>query len=410
MKKLHLVVLSDFGYVNGGNAAVALASARGLARRGHAVTLLSAVGATMPADAPEGVRFVSSDQYDILTDSNRIRAIVQGTWNFKAARMLRALLRDYDPAATVVHLHSWTQALSSSVVRTALSAGVRVVYTMHDYFSLCPNGTFFNHQRNEICRLRPMSPSCIASHCDKRSYAHKLWRILRQVVQAHRGGIPNRILDFIAVSPFSQAILQPGLPAGARVYHVPSPIEVSRDVPARVAENRAFVMVGRITQGKGAILFARAARALGSDALFVGDGPCAPEVVKLYNRARVTGWASREKVTDYLKTARVLVFPSLWYETEGLSVIEAAALGVPSIVADTSAARMSIVDGVTGLCFAGADEADLSRTMRTLSADDALVGTMGQAAYQRYWENPRTLDRHVSELEVVYEQVLRRRI
>lgn len=29
MKKLHLVVLSDFGYVNGGNAAVALASARG---------------------------------------------------------------------------------------------------------------------------------------------------------------------------------------------------------------------------------------------------------------------------------------------------------------------------------------------------------------------------------------------
>jgi glycosyltransferase involved in cell wall biosynthesis len=169
-------------------------------------------------------------------------------------------------------------------------------------------------------------------------------------------------------------------------------------------------MVGRITQGKGAILFARAARALGSDALFVGDGPCAPEVVKLYNRARVTGWASREKVTDYLKTARVLVFPSLWYETEGLSVIEAAALGVPSIVADTSAARMSIVDGVTGLCFAGADEADLSRTMRTLSADDALVGTMGQAAYQRYWENPRTLDRHVSELEVVYEQVLRRRI
>ena len=78
--------------------------------------------------------------------------------------------------------------------------------------------------------------------------------------------------------------------------------------------------------------------------------------------------------------------------------------------AGTSAARMSIADGVTGLCFAGADEADLIRAMRTLSADDALVGAMGQAAHQRYWENPRTLDRHVSELEAVYEQALRGRI
>ena len=166
----------------------------------------------------------------------------------------------------------------------------------------------------------------------------------------------------------------------------------------------------RITQGKGAIVFAKAARALGCDALFVGDGPCAQEVVQVYPRARVTGWVSREKVTEYLKTARVLVFPSLWYETEGLSVIEAAALGVPAIVSGTSAARMSIADGVTGLCFAGADEADLIRAMRTLSADDALVGAMGQAAHQRYWENPRTLDRHVSELEAVYEQALRGRI
>ncbi|MBP8116879.1 MAG: glycosyltransferase [Nitrospira sp.] len=126
MKKLHLVVLSDFGYVNGGNAAVALASARGLARRGHAVTVLSAVGATTDTDDPDGVRLVSTDQQEILTDSNRMRAILQGTWNVKAARMLRALLRDLNPARTVVQVHSWTQALSSSVVGTALALGVPV--------------------------------------------------------------------------------------------------------------------------------------------------------------------------------------------------------------------------------------------------------------------------------------------
>lgn len=126
MKKLHLLVLSDFGFVNDGHAAVALVSARGLARRGHAVTVLSAVGATTHTDAPDGGRLVSSDQQEMLTDSNRIRGILQGAWNCKAARTLRALLRDLNPARTVVQVHSWTQALSSSVVGTALALGVPV--------------------------------------------------------------------------------------------------------------------------------------------------------------------------------------------------------------------------------------------------------------------------------------------
>jgi hypothetical protein len=32
---------------------------------------------------------------------------------------------------------------------------------------------------------------------------------------------------------------------------------------------------------------------------------------------------------------------------------------------------------------------------------------MGEAAYRRYWSNPRSLERHIADLEQVYEQVLR---
>ena len=32
---------------------------------------------------------------------------------------------------------------------------------------------------------------------------------------------------------------------------------------------------------------------------------------------------------------------------------------------------------------------------------------MGLAAHAQYWKHPRTLDRHVKELEEVYEKVLR---
>jgi glycosyltransferase involved in cell wall biosynthesis len=405
MNRLQIVLLSDFAYVNGGSAAVALTSAEALARRGHAVTLLSAVGTMAPSSEAEQVRFISTNQQEILKEPSRLRAILQGTWNAKAARTLGSLLDDLDPTLTIVHVHSWTQALSSSVIHTALTRRFKVVCTLHDYFAVCPNGTFFHHPENRICHLRPMSAACIASQCDKRNYLHKLWRVVRQDVQARWGGMPTQIQHFIVVSEFSRSIMAPYLPSASRIYHVSNPVQVAPGVPVPVDRHKTFVMVGQISYGKGSHLLAKAARALGCEALFIGDGPCARDIVELYGAARITGWVSREKVAEYLRSARVLVFPSLWYETEGLSVLEAAAMGVPAIVSDTSAARFSIVDGVTGLCFAGGSEQDLKRKMAMI-LDNELVGRMGRSAYAQYWERPRTLDRHATELESIYERIL----
>ncbi|MBI4000827.1 MAG: glycosyltransferase family 4 protein, partial [Nitrospira defluvii] len=316
MKPLHIVILSDFSYVNGGSAAVALASAEGLARRGHFVTLLSAVGSTSRPCQTERLRVVSTNQQEILKEPSRLRAVAQGIWNIPAARTLRPLLRELDPARTVIHVHSWTQALSSSVIRTALDERFQVVCTLHDYFAVCPNGTLFDHQKKQICHLPPMSVSCMACHCDKRSYMHKLWRVARQAVQSRMGGMPIRIRHFIVVSEFSRSVMAPYLPQSAEIHRVPNPIQVTPGPPTPVARNSAFVMIGNISEGKGTHLFAKAARALGCEALFVGDGSGVADVVKLYPGSRITGWVSRERVTEYLRTARVLVFPSLWYETE----------------------------------------------------------------------------------------------
>jgi len=49
-----------------------------------------------------------------------------------------------------------------------------------------------------------------------------------------------------------------------------------------------------------------------------------------------------------------------------LVVLEAAALGVPAIVADTSAARDLVRDGHTGLWFKGGDALSLRAAMQRL--------------------------------------------
>jgi glycosyltransferase involved in cell wall biosynthesis len=402
---LNVVVLSDFAHVEGGNSAVALSSAIGLANAGHRVILVSAVGPVDPAVQKSSVQVVCTGQRAIADDPQRVRAIMQGLWNRTASRSLDATLAGLDRRHTVVHLHGWSKALSSSVIWPALSRKFKVICTLHDYFTACPNGSFFNYPNNRICELTPLSGACITSQCDRRNYGHKLWRVTRQLVQAYIGGLPRDIRHFIAVSPFSEEILKPFLAPDACIYHVQNPVQASYADPVHVAANCAFVMVGRITQEKGPQVFAEAASQTGCEAVFIGDGDKNDEVRRLCPSAKITGWLSRDEVTRRLRSARAVVFPSLLYETEGLAVLEAAAVGVPAIVSDTSAASASVIDGFTGYWFKTGDSRDLARKISALrEAEQAMK--MGRAAHERYWNNPRTLDRHVKELEQTYEKVL----
>jgi glycosyltransferase involved in cell wall biosynthesis len=403
---LNVVVVSDFAHVEGGNTTVALSSAIGLAGMGHRVTLLSAVGPVEPAVLDSRIRVVCTDQHAIGNDPQRIRALIQGIWNRKAARSMADALQGLDPRNTVVHVHGWSKALSSSVIRVALSRNFRVVCTLHDYFSACPNGSFFNYPKNKVCSLRPLSAACIASKCDRRHYGHKLWRVARQFVQDRFGGMPRDVRHFIIVSEFSGRILKPFFSPGSQIYHVLNPVEASYMEPVDARSNSAYVMVGRIAQEKGPHLFAEAAHKIGCEAVFVGDGEKRADVLRICPSARVTGWLSREEVLKQLSEARVLVFPSLLYETDGLAVLEAAALGIPAIVSDVSAARASVMDGVTGLWFKAADREDLESKMSAMR-DHERVARMGLATHAHYWEQPRTLARHVKELEETYEKILK---
>src|SRR3546814_3589049 len=65
----------------------------------------------------------------MLADASRARAAVRGLWNGGAARAFASALDAFDPARTIVHLHGWMKALSSSVVRVARDRGFRIVST-----------------------------------------------------------------------------------------------------------------------------------------------------------------------------------------------------------------------------------------------------------------------------------------
>ena len=168
-----------------------------------------------------------------------------------------------------------------------------------------------------------------------------------------------------------------------------------------------FVFVGRIAREKGPLLFAEGARRAGIAPVFVGDGPIAGELAAAYPEARILGWKPKAEVLAAMRAARALVFPSLWYEGQPLTVMEAKAMGTPVVVSEGCAGREEIEDGVAGLWFANGDADSLAAALTRLK-DDAFVSALSAGAYRAFWSNPPTLGRHVEAVLGVYECALAR--
>ena len=386
---------------------MAIESAIGLKQAGLRPILFASAGPVDPRLAEAGVETVCLGQHDLLGNPSRLAGLVQGTWNGRAATALGDLLASLPRDRTIVHMHGWAKALSPSLARPIRRSGLPAAYTIHEYFLFCPNGGFYNYQSNQICKLKPMSTACLASNCDARNYTRKLWRFGRLALARGPLRMPGAFSDYIGISAYQAEIVAPYLPPGVHVHRLSNPVDAVDLGPKANPNSGDFLFVGRLSPEKGAFVFAEAAERAGVTATFVGDGPIAEELRARFPSARLLGWKAPEAARQAIREARVLVFPSLWYEGQPLTVLEAKAMGTPVIVSDACAGREEIEDGVSGLWFRSADPKALAEAIRRLG-DDQLVARMSRAVYDSYWRAPATLEAHTQGLLRIYADMMER--
>ena len=137
---------------------------------------------------------------------------------------------------------------------------------------------------------------------------------------------------------------------------------------------------------------------------FVGTGYAADEMKALVrekgldSKVTFTGMITdREQITRYYAASDVFLFPSL-YDTDGLVVKEAAALGTPSVMLHEASASGVITDGKNGF-LSHNDLDEFSSLLRRLVGDRDLVRRAGVEASHtlaRSWEDVvgEVLDRY----------------
>lgn len=400
---MHVVIVADFANNSGGAPRVAIESARAMAELGARITYFHAVeGADAALDHP-GIERRCLGLRDIWS-RNPVSAAVNGVWSREAGAAMRAALAPFTGAKdTVLHSHQWTRSFSPAILPAYRASRLPIVVTAHEYFLACPNGLLFRFDRSEPCALKPMSFACVSANCDTRSYPHKLVRLARHSVTSMQWSADWPI-NVVHISDAARDRLAPLLPANFRHHRIDNPISVKKGPPTEMRAGAPFAYVGRLTVDKGSVLAARAAANSGAKIMFIGEGPAEAEIRSVLPDATITGWLDAASVENLLRGGvRAVVAPSQWPETGPLTVVEAAGMGVASIVSARCGASER-VDSSTGIVVEPEVSA-IAAAMRAL-ADDDRARAMGRAAWDRFWADPPTPEAHARRLLTMYKGLL----
>jgi len=85
-----------------------------------------------------------------------------------------------------------------------------------------------------------------------------------------------------------------------------------------------------------------------------------------------------------MQGARFLVFPSVWYEPFGLTIVEAFASGLPVVASRLGSMAEIVQDGVTGLYFEAGSAGDLTAKVEWAWNHPEELACMGRAARAEY--------------------------
>jgi len=414
-----LIATDAYPPVCGGSGWSTYELVRGLAARGHAVTVVQ----PRPGTAADARR-----EYDgiVVQEIALPAASVPFFRNYvKNERLwprLASRLRDLARVERVDLLHAQHMLTAPAAVDAGRSLRIPVVCTVRDYWPVCYWSTLIHDPESPT-----LCPACTPGMMTRclRPRAGAAWPMALPVIPYMRANLRRKqcalaqAAAIVAVSSAMAADLRARSPqlVSARIEVIPNPVDVAglrrgANGASRLLAEPYAVFVGKLEVNKGAdhLLTAVERAALPWPLVVVGDG-ARRAAIEAEARAtgrdvRVLGWQPRDTALAWLAGASVLVFPSYGPESLSRVLLEAAALGVPIAAMDTGGTRDIVRHDQTGLL--STTPPALGDDIARLVADRALAGrlaTGARAHVEARFDAPSV----VARIEALYADLLARR-
>lgn len=333
-------------------------------------------------------------------------------WAWDSAAQVRQLIRRERPH--IAHFHNTFPLISPSAYYACREAEIPVVQSLHNPRLFCPAAT--TYRDGSIC------VDCLGKTPAWPAIQHACYHDSRAQTAVVSGMLAlhsylntwNRLVDsYIVFTDFyRRTFIDAGLPE--EKINV-KPHFVAFDPGCGAGSKDYALFVGRLAPEKGVLTMLQAWNHLISHSIPLkirGDGPLLSHIPLSHSEhsIEVVPRLNREKLTELMRGARFLIWPSEgYYETFGLAAVEAFACGVP-VIASRSGVMSEIVEHQrTGLHFAPGDAQDLAAKVEWAWTHPSEMAVMGAAARTEY-EMKYTPQRNYAVLMEIYRKAMHLRI
>jgi glycosyltransferase involved in cell wall biosynthesis len=332
------------------------------------------------------VNHLDIDNDHIQSTLTRITTSLGSFYSPHSHRLMQQAIQQHRP--DIVHVHNFFPTFSPSVFYACAEASVPVVHTLHNYRMICASAMLFRdgHVCEECVSSRSPLPG-IRHACYRSSHIGSAVVGLGSALHAHLGTWSDKVSAYIALTSFAADKLGSYRLPREKIFVKPN-FTIDRGLGDGSGNYALFV--GRLSPEKGirTLIEADAAGGLYMDVVILGDGPMHDELRQAASRpgSRLIykGFVEQSGIFDYMRSARVLLWPSLSYEGGSMVLIEALSFGLPVIGADLSHGASLIHHQETGLLFPASDHHALSATLAAYAQDPAAERHMRQRAREHY--------------------------
>lgn len=329
--------------------------------------------------------------------------------------------------------------LSTSLLKEAANRGIPIVYTLHDYWVMCPRGQFMQTLPEDPANLWAACDGQEDRKCAERCYARYFsgapdeyeadvayWQGWVKRRMTHMREMAELVDVFIAPARYLQDRYRHdfGLPDHKLIY-----LDYGFDRKRAANRNRVqeseftFGYIGTHIPAKGIHDLIRAFGLLtGKARLRIWGRPRGQETAALKDiaaglPAEVAGkiewmpeYRNQDIVRDVFDRVDAIVVPSVWVENSPLVIHEAQQARVPVITANTGGMAEYVHHEVNGILFEHRSFTALAEQMQRFVDAPELAAKLGRRGYVFSLDGDiPDIDTHVQDIEALYQRVLRRR-
>lgn len=400
---MKILMVNKFHYLKGGSEKYYFELAELLRKNGHEVAFFSMQNEkNIKTDSKE--YFVESID---LNNGSKLSAL-DVIYSKKNKQKMKEALEDFKP--DIVHLNNFQRQLSASIIEPIKEKNIPIVFTAHDMNSICPSSDMLH--KGNICEdcIQKGYLKCIQKSCIKNSKLKSILAVLEHEYYDKKQ-IYKKIDCIIAPSEFIKKQFIKGKLKYKKI-EVLHNFVIPKDENRNYSDNGYAFFFGRLSIEKGIMNLIKAIKNINSaNLLIAGDGPEKENIKKyikqnnLEDRVKLLGYLNQEQIKKYIKEARFIAVPSIWYENCPYSILETMEIGKPIVASKIGGIPELVENEKSGFLYKYNDIDELKEKMLKLFENEQLAKEQSRKA-KEIFKQKYTDEIYYKKLIKIYEKLI----